>query len=77
MMVERYRQFRMPLEAYMKLKEKRNKMEAKLYSLSGKRVKVPMTKLMNMLANQTLYVDDEPLMRMFSQGKRRRDNGFQ
>ena len=64
-MVGQYRQFRMPLDAYQKLIAKRNKIEDKLFSISRKKVRVPLTRLMGIVADKTVFFSDDELVQTF------------
>jgi len=64
-MVNEYRQFRMPLDAYQKLIAKRNKIEDKLFSISRKKVRVPLTRLMGIVADKTVFFSDDELVQTF------------
>ncbi len=69
-MAESYRQFRMPLSAYEKLRSKQHRLEESLLNLTGKPIKIPMTKLMNVMASQTVYLKDDELVTFFMRRKR-------
>jgi len=57
-MNKRYVQVRMPLKAHDNLVIKKNKMELDYQKLTGKRKKIPMTKLLIKMSESPIYFYD-------------------
>lgn len=68
-----YKQFRMPMETYVKLKEKKRKIENDIFDITRKPAKVPMTKLVNLMVNRPLYLNtnDSDIIEYFTKRRTR------
>jgi hypothetical protein len=62
---------RIPMSAYLKLKEKQNKIQQSLLQQTGMKIPVSLARLMDVMASQTFY-PDMPLPVAFGRRKRRR-----
>ena len=65
----RYKQMRVPIDAYNKLLQKKMKIEDRLFSLARKKVPVRLTKLITVISDQTIKIDDDYLINQFRRKK--------
>jgi len=63
---------RVPISAYIKLKEKQNKIQTDLQKQTGMKIPVSLARLMDVMANQAFY-PEIPLFSAF--GRRKKRNG--
>ena len=65
----RYKQMRVPIDAYTKLVQKKMRIEDRLFSITRKKVPVRLTKLITVISDQALKIDDEYLVNTFRRKK--------
>jgi len=63
-MVKKYRMVRVPVEALKGFEAKRVKMEKTIKTYTGKVVKVPMTQVMNFVANNPTEIHENQLIKI-------------
>lgn len=66
----RYKQMRVPADAYAKLMQKKMRIEDRLFSITRKKVPVKLTRLVTAISDQTIKIDDEYLVNAFYKRKK-------
>ena len=61
-MAQQYKIARIPTETYLKLMEKKHKMEEKIFKMTNMPVRISVPKLMKTIADQTIFVKDDYLV---------------
>lgn len=68
-MTRKYKVVRMPIEAYLKEKNKADEMSKRLQQLLKKSKRIPMTSYFKFRADKPIFIYDEELVNLFSKSK--------
>lgn len=61
----KYKNIRLSKEAYIKLKQKKEKMEVELKKMTNKNIRIPMTKVMKFIIDKPVFIGDTELKKTF------------
>lgn len=64
-----YARPRFPIEAHKDCKRKQEKLEKRYSQITGKKKRIPMTRVIRIIAEQPLYLDDRDILKMFGKKK--------
>ena len=73
-MTNNYKLIRVHTETLNKLKIRRETIEKNLNKITGKRTKIPMIRLMELIADKPIYADDYEIKERFKPSRRKRWN---
>ena len=68
-MSNKYVNVRFPKEAYDNFKDKKNKMEEVVTQLIGKKLEIPMTKILIAVSKKPITIHDEQLLKLIKKKK--------
>lgn len=66
----KYKPIRIPERVYKKVYAKKIKMDEMITRLSGKKKSVPLTRVLEVMANQPVYLSDEELFKIMKKKQR-------
>lgn len=70
-MVRQYKLIRVPIEAVRGFQEKKERMEKNIKSWTGKVVKIPMTRVMVVVANNPSEIHEQKIIKLFKRKVKR------